>query len=321
VARISTRSDSDTLPCRSDFQGSVEVAKQILTELPETSPELLAQANIHPSDWALLLRATVEKMRGENAATIKNKQRFIDAVLGYCKQRGVIKSCEFIGSGAGRRRRQDYEIVLPDNTRVCVEAKGCGDGNNMNIWDRPSWADEFVVWSLCPESLAKDPGMGVWSAVSNRLMQKITVEQQRVEAFVFWDDRCGTPLRKCPKKFGVHGDLRSRATDLEGQAGAEDWIPPHASTYFPNRGRQCPPIVSQRSILYHPVNLSKPYLAPSTYLRKLQMITCVLLMWRQRVLKAECESKSPLFRDAGRMATKGCVRVHGNRSGKASVLS
>jgi hypothetical protein len=233
VARISTRSDSDTLPCRSDFQGSVEVAKQILTELPETSPELLAQANIHPSDWALLLRATVEKMRGENAATIKDKQRFIDAVLGYCKQRGVIKSCEFIGSGAGRRRRQDYEVVLPDNTRVCVEAKGCGDGNNMNIWDRPSWADEFVVWSLCPESLAKDPGMGVWSAVSNRLMQKITVEQQRVEAFIFWDDRCGTPLRKCPKNFGVHGDLRSLATDLEGQAGAEDWIPPPCVYLFP----------------------------------------------------------------------------------------
>jgi hypothetical protein len=58
----------------------------------------------------------------------------------------LFDSWDFIGS----RGRQDYRVDLPDGTSVAVEAKGCPDGNNTNIWDRPQWADEFVVWSLCP---------------------------------------------------------------------------------------------------------------------------------------------------------------------------
>jgi hypothetical protein len=230
MARINADSTSDTLPCRSGFQAaSVEATKDILNRLPETSPELLAQAHIRPDEWAPLLRAAIESMRGTTSATGTDKRRFIGAVLQYCQQRRVINSWSFIGSGG----RQDYRITLPDQTQVAVEAKGCPDGNNTNIWDRPSWADEFIVWSLCPESLAHDPGKGVWSGVATRLLPKVAAEHKVVDAFIFWDGRCGTALRRCPKDFGAHGSLRSLATDLESQAGKDDWVPPPCVYLFP----------------------------------------------------------------------------------------
>lgn len=230
MSRISADSTSDTLPCRSGFQASsVEAAKRILTRLPETSPELLSEAHIAADEWPPLLRAAIESMRGTTSATGTDKRRFIHAILKYCQQQKVIESWSFIGSGG----RQDYRVTLPDKTQVAVEAKGCPDGNNTTIWDRPSWADEFVVWSLCPESLAHDPGKGVWSGVAIRLLPKVAAEHKVVDAFIFWDSRCGTALRRCPKDFGVHGTLRSEATDLEGQAGKEGWIPPPCIYLFP----------------------------------------------------------------------------------------
>ncbi|MFG2106000.1 hypothetical protein [Micromonospora chersina] len=228
--KISGENIRDTLPCRHGFPShSIETAKNLLRRLPETSPELLRQANITEEDWLPLLRAAIESMRGTSSATGTDKQRFISAVLKHCAVSGTIDSWAFIGS----RGRQDYRVTLPDGTAVAIEAKGCPDGNNTTIWDRPSWADEFIVWSLCPESLAHDPGKGVWSGISTRLMPKIAAERKVVDAFVFWDGRCGTTLRQCPKGYGVKGPLRAEATDLPGQAGKEDWVPPPCIYMFP----------------------------------------------------------------------------------------
>lgn len=251
MARISADSTSDTLPCRTGFQASsVEAAKRLLRRLPETSPELLAEANIAVDEWPPLLRAAVESMRGTTSATGTDKRRFINAVLKHCQQQHLIESWSFIGS----RGRQDYRVTLPDNTQVAVEAKGCPDGNNTNIWDRPSWAEEFVVWSLCPESLAHDPGRGVWSGVATRLLPKVAAERKVVDAFIFWDGRCGTALRRCPKDFGVYGTLRSEATDLEGQAGKEGWVPPPCIYLFP---KSAPTVPHNRQPPVHTVSSCK----------------------------------------------------------------
>lgn len=230
MTRIQATAKRDVLPCRSGFRAeNVQAAKDILTGIPETSPELLVQADIRPDEWSPLLRAAIESMRGTTSATGTDKRKFIEAVLQYCQTRRQISSWSFIGSGG----RQDYRVVLPNGRRVAIEAKGCPDGNNTTIWDRPSWADEFIVWSLCPESLAHDPGDGAWSGVAIRLIPRVVAEHKVVDAFMFWDARCGTALRRCPKQFGSYGSLRLLATELEGQAGREDWIPPPCIYLFP----------------------------------------------------------------------------------------
>jgi len=251
MARINATSEDDALPCRSGFPTStLDAAKRILRELPQTSPELLAQADIAADEWPPLLRAAVESMRGTSSATVTDKRQFINAVLEHCQQRDLIDSWDFIGG----RGRQDYRVNLPDGTSVAVEAKGCPDGNNTNIWDRPQWAEEFVVWSLCPESLAHNPGHGVWSGVSTRLLPKIAAEQTIVNAFIFWDARCGTRLRNCPKDFGVFGSLRAQATDIESQASKPNWVPPPCIYLFP---RSAPTVPNNRRPAVHTIASSK----------------------------------------------------------------
>ena len=249
--KIEAESANDTLPCRHGFQKeSVEAAKRVLTQLATDHPEILSDAGIHPSEWTPLLRAAIESMRGTASATGTDKRRFIKAILQHCQQRDLINSWEFIGSGG----RQDYRVVLKDKTQVAVEAKGCPDGNNTNIWDRPSWADEFVVWCLCPESLAHDPGRGVWSGIATRLLPKVAAEHKVVDAFVFWDGRCGTALRRCPKDYGVDNGLRATATDLPGQAGKEDWLPPPCIYMFP---KSWPTVPHNREPAIHTISSCK----------------------------------------------------------------
>ena len=160
-----------------------------------------------------MCRAAVESIRGSFSATVREKKRFAEAVLDYLRECGLIAGWR----GKGSERRQDYQVDFPDGYKVCVELKGAGDGNNLTIWERPPWAEEFVVWSQNPHSLKNHPGSSVWSVLSVRLMPKILVEKQNVDAFIMFDGRCGSALRPCPKSFGVEGALRAEATDIPGQ--------------------------------------------------------------------------------------------------------
>lgn len=251
MARIKAESASDTLPCSTGFPtSSLDAAKRILNELHQTSPELLEQADLPPEEWPQLLRAAVESMRGTSSATGVDKRRFVEAVFQHCQRRKLIESWSFIGAG----RRQDYRVALPDGTDVAIEAKGCPDGNNLNIWDRPQWADEVVVWSLCPESLAHNPGHGAWSGVSIRLLPTMAAEHKSVDAFIYWDARCGTPLRRCPKDFGVYGSLHAQASDLGSQAGKPEWVPPPCIYLFP---RSAPTVPHNLKPPVHTIGSSK----------------------------------------------------------------
>jgi hypothetical protein len=207
--------------------------KDLLQSLGHKAPEFLLERGINPQDYQMLLRAAVESIRGTASATTSDKRGFVETVLEYGKSRGAFVSWNFEGT----ENRQDYRVELASGTLAAIEVKGCPDGNNMTIWDRPGWAEEFVVWSLCPESLQHNPGHGIWSGIATRLMPKLAVERTVVDAVVFWDGRCGSELRRCPKQFGIGDGLRARATDIRGQDG-RDWLPPPCVYLMP----QAPPL-------------------------------------------------------------------------------
>ena len=227
---ISSTDRGDALPCRHGLEiENIAKVKELLRGLPEAAPNLLEARDIDGADWEMLLRAAVESIRGSSAATTSVKRRFLEAVLDFGKGEGSFSSWSFIGT----QGRSDYRVDLPDGTAVCIEAKGCPDGNNTTIWDRPGWANEFVVWCQCPESLAKPPGHGTWSGVATRLLPKMTAEREVVDAMFFWDGRCGSNLRRCPKDYGVVG-LRSKATAIPSQSGKDaEWVPPPCIYLFP----------------------------------------------------------------------------------------
>ena len=72
-----------------------------------------------------------------------------------------------------------------------IELKGCLDGNNTNIFERPSNAQEFVIWSVCTNPGA-DPQQNAWSGIHTRLSAEIIERQQRVDGVMIWDMVCGT---------------------------------------------------------------------------------------------------------------------------------
>lgn len=149
-----------------------------------------------------LFRAAIEKIRGEFSATTRPKRDFGQHVLNYMQDRGHIKEWE----PAEESKRYSYDVTLPNGRIAAIEMKGCLDGNNTTIYERPIHAQEFVIWSVCT-SPAADPRVNAWSGIHTRLSAEIIVGQQRVDGVIIWDMVCGTVGRPCPKLEGAEERL------------------------------------------------------------------------------------------------------------------
>jgi len=211
----------EATPCRHTFdRNMVKRLKTLLHELPEEHPEVLTKHDISPTDYPLLFNSAIQSLRGTSAATTTDKRRFVAQILNFMKEQSLIAEWQDLRT----QGRNDYRVNLPNGRSIAIEAKGCPDGNNMTIYERPSWAEEFIIWSQCPDSLAKDPGAGVWSGISTRLFpHMMESDTQRVDALIFYDGRCASSFRQCPYQFGITSSLREAATKIPGYPEA-DWM-------------------------------------------------------------------------------------------------
>jgi hypothetical protein len=141
-----------------------------------------------------LFRGAIERVRGQFSATMREKREFGRDVLNYMQDRGFVRDWE----SAGDANRHDYSVHLPSGRVAVIELKGCLDGNNTTIFERPPHAQEFVIWSVCTNPGA-DPRHNAWSGIHTRLSADIISRQQRVDGIVIWDMVCGTVGRPCPK--------------------------------------------------------------------------------------------------------------------------
>ncbi len=167
-----------------------------------------------------IFRGAIERLRGQFAASMADKREFAAAVLDALAGSGAIRSW----SSTGESNRHDYEVVLTDGRLSCIELKGCMDGNNTNIFERPSKADEFVIWSVCTNP-GGDPRHNVWSGIHTRLSAEIISRSQQVDGLVVWDWLCGTIGRPCPKVASGRAQLK--------RAGSYD-LPPPCLFMFPS---------------------------------------------------------------------------------------
>ena len=141
-----------------------------------------------------LFRGAIERIRGQFSATMRDKRDFMRRVLNRMQDEGFI--LEWISAGGANRH--DYSVTLPTGRVAVIELKGCLDGNNTNIFERPPHAQEFIIWSVCTNPGA-DPRRNVWSGIHTRLSAEIISRSQRVDGLVVWDMVCGTIGRPCPK--------------------------------------------------------------------------------------------------------------------------
>lgn len=190
------RTDDAIIPCLLD-----PAVTQRINALAEriTADTLANRGALSEAEAIGMLQGAVERLRGQRAAGMGEKRRFIAAVLDHLRSRGAITRWEFRGAG----ERHDYEIRMGDRV-IAVEAKGCLDGNNTNIFQRPPNADEFYIWSLCQNSGA-DPRHNVWSGIHTRLGAEIIARNTRVDGLIVWDMLCGTVARPCPKLAAIPG--------------------------------------------------------------------------------------------------------------------
>lgn len=141
-----------------------------------------------------LFRGAIERIRGQFSSTMREKRDFVKNVLNHMQDEGYIDDWE----SAGESNRHDYSVKLSSGKTAIIELKGCLDGNNTNIFERPPHAEEFIIWSVCTNPGA-DPQHNAWSGIHTRLSAEIIYREQRVDGVIMWDMFCDKICRVCPK--------------------------------------------------------------------------------------------------------------------------
>lgn len=200
--------DHPIIPCqqREDWTEQVQNYSEALKAVAHTvgTHGLTADEFIESG----LFSSAIERLRGQRAASTAEKYAFIESVLTFLKFGGLIQDFKYAGGG----ERHDYEVEFGDGRICCIEAKGCLDGNNTNIFQRPAHADEFVIWSLC-QNPGSNPRHNAWSGIHTRLGTEIVSRRERVDGLLIWDMLCGTSARPCPKVNAAP----ERVTNLNGK--------------------------------------------------------------------------------------------------------
>jgi len=176
-----------------------EYAEVLKTEAHTLGAHGLDERDFYDSG---LFRGVIERIRGQFSSTMREKREFARDVLNYMQDRGFIQEWE----STGQANRHDYLIVMPSGRVAVIEMKGCLDGNNTNIFERPAQAQEFIIWSICLNQGA-DPQRNAWSGIHTRLSAEIIERRQVVDGLIVWDMICGTVGRPCPKLEGAEDRL------------------------------------------------------------------------------------------------------------------
>ena len=192
---------ADILPCQHDQNAVVQIEPTVdlLKNLDTKYPQVLMAENIMPEDYhdKKVFRSAIETIRGEYiASSVTARHTMVQWVLTGLKDMGSIPDFGHTGG----TRRYDFEVLfsLEPRTAGALEVKG-GEGNSVNISERPIWAEEFLVWSHLDGAITNQPSHGAYSIILNRLAGELVKRNKHVDALIVRDSLCGTPLRPCPK--------------------------------------------------------------------------------------------------------------------------
>lgn len=223
------------LPCTHDPQAvaQIEPAIELLTQLDTRYPNILQHEGINPPDYhgKKVFRSAVESIRGSFIASTKtHRHGLVGNTLEGLKQSGKIMDYEVRAA----QRRFDFTVVFSHQPRIAaaLEVKG-GEGNSIDISERPLWAQEFYLWCHLDGAIKNQPSHGVQAIIATRLAGALVRDPRKVvDAIFIRDALCGTSLRPCPK-YSPGVDPSAIAPDiflLPRHAPTEDNPSPPAHT-------------------------------------------------------------------------------------------
>jgi hypothetical protein len=208
------------IPCSRDetLQAQIEAFAEVL----KTQAHTLGDHGLDERDFysSAIFRGAIERVRGQFSATMRGKREFVQHVLNHLEDCRLIAGWDESEDTA----RNDYVVRLVSGRIAVIDLKGCLDGNNTAIFERPPFADEFIVWSLCT-NVGADPRRNAWSGIHTRLSADMITRGQRVDGMIVWDMVCGGTGRRCPKLIGAGPDRRSEIGPFR--------IPPPCIYVFP----------------------------------------------------------------------------------------
>lgn len=182
------------IPCKKNPQLQTRIEQY--ADALKTTAHLLGDHGLEEQEFynSGIFRGAIERIRGQFAASMREKREFVRSVLSYMEDQNFIRSFE----ASGGQNRYDYTVELTSGKTSVIELKGGLDGNNTIIFERPAHADELVVWSVSTNQ-GGDPQHNVWSGIHTRLSAEIIANSKRVDGLIVWDWVCGTVGRSCPK--------------------------------------------------------------------------------------------------------------------------
>lgn len=158
----------------------------LLSNLDELHPEVLRQHSIEPADYksGLVFRSAIESIRGTFiASSTAGRQGMVRTVLEGLLQRSYIVDYEQTSS----KYRHDFAVGIerdPDYF-AALEVKG-GEGNSINISERPMWAREFGVWCHLDGAVVNQPANGA-HAIINRINNELLKRRKLVDVLLIKD--------------------------------------------------------------------------------------------------------------------------------------
>ncbi len=194
------------LPCKHEKRITDQVAPTIklLTQIDELHPEILLKHGIQPIDYhgSLVFRSAVESIRGKYiAASRHERENLVENVLKNLVHTQAIQDYK----STGTYQRYDFEIALQLDSFAAIEVKG-GEGNSINISNRPLWAKEFGIWCHLNGAIVNEPEHGV-NSIINRITNELVRRGKQVDVLFIKDILCGTPARPCPKYPGQEDQI------------------------------------------------------------------------------------------------------------------
>lgn len=189
------------LPCQNDPRATAQVnpAIDLLRNIDTKHPDILKTHGLEPDDYhsKLVFRSAVESIRGTYiASSLTQRQGLVSDVLERMKQTNLIAGYQ----AQGAAQRFDFQVMLTSRPKemVAIEVKG-GEGNSINISERPLWANEFALWCHLDGAIVNQPSHGAAAIIFNRVENEMIKRGKHVDVLVFKDARCNSPLRLCPK--------------------------------------------------------------------------------------------------------------------------
>jgi hypothetical protein len=188
------------LPCKHKeaLVRQVEPTKDLLENMDTLHPDVLLQHDIQPVDYSggLVFRSAVESIRGSYiASSTIGRQHLVKKVLNGLKYKNKI--VDYTDESSSKRWDFTVRLEKDPDYFMALEVKG-GEGNSINISERPLWAKEFGVWCHLDGAIVNQPEHGAHSIV-NRLTNELIRRGKQVDILFFKDSICGTRTRPCPK--------------------------------------------------------------------------------------------------------------------------